>query len=368
MRVHSHRITPTYIAGHRRYVYSALGGLNQFFLVSAYRSATMNPPVSVLPVEIWTQIHNFACTDDGSAGRALSLVSKDWRTISAPFKLQSVALVGPKPILRFLCLLESTEESHRNVQSLFIGCLNLRLYSESSSNSRLDLARERARGLEFTDELFPELGITSSTHTLKIRADAIEQAVVRILQRTAGSLHTLHTHLIFIERPGPLYPIPLRHLRVLVLHGPFASPPPILSSTLPNLRRLHLAPLPTSPHKGSVLLSTIAAAAPRLSHFCISHTACTRKELERALEHSNLRNLTRLVVEVGTARRSLSPPANTAAESEHAGLMRLAQDDGRVRIVREKRWWIDVQAALIEWEDVDELRWDDREVLEANDD
>ncbi|KAJ7922952.1 hypothetical protein B0H13DRAFT_1472662, partial [Mycena leptocephala] len=192
------------------------------------------------PVEIWTQIYAFACTDDGSAGRALSLVSKDWRTISAPFKLQSVALVGPKPILRFLCLLESTEESHRNVQSLFI------------------------------DKLFPELGITSSTHTLKIRADAIEQAVVRILQRTAGSLHTLHTHLIFLERPGPLYPIPLRHLRVLVLHGPFASPPPILSSTLPNLRRLHLAPLPTSPHKGSVLLSTIAAAAPRLSHFCIS--------------------------------------------------------------------------------------------------
>jgi hypothetical protein len=47
--------------------------------------------------------------------------------------------------------------------------------------------------------------------------------------------------------------------------------------------------------------------------------------------------------------------------------MRLAQNDGRVRIVREKRWWIDVQAALIEWEEVDELRWDDREKWETND-
>ncbi|KAJ7139536.1 hypothetical protein C8R44DRAFT_606025, partial [Mycena epipterygia] len=59
-----------------------------------------------LPVEIWAQILALACTDDGAAGRALSRVSKDWRTISAPFKLQSIALVGPKPILRFVCLLD----------------------------------------------------------------------------------------------------------------------------------------------------------------------------------------------------------------------------------------------------------------------
>ncbi|KAJ6569604.1 hypothetical protein B0H19DRAFT_700505 [Mycena capillaripes] len=326
----------------------------------------MNPLASVLPIEIWTTIHAFACTDDGSAGRALSLVSKDWRTISAPFKLQSIALVGAKPILRFLCLLESTEESLRNVQSLFIGCQNLRLYS--SSSCRLDLARERARGLMFTDKLFPELGITSFTHTLHITNDAIEQAVIRIVQRTATTLHTLHTHIIFVQRPGPLYPIPLRRLRVLVLHGPFRSPPPILSSTVPNLRRLRLAPPLTSPHGGAVLLSTIAAAAPKLSHLCVSHHACTRKELERALEHTSMRNLTRLVVEVGTARRNDSPPGNAAAGSEHAGLLRLAQDDGRVRIVREKRWWIDVQAALVEWEEVDELRWDDRDPVETNDD
>lgn len=326
----------------------------------------MNPSASVLPVEIWTTIHGLACTDDGSAGRALSLVSKDWRTISAPFKLQSIALVGAKPILRFLCLLESTEDSFRNVQSLFIGCQNLRLHS--SSSRRLDLARERARGLVFTDKLFPELGITSFTHTVHIPEDAIEQAVVRIIQRTATTLHTLHTHLIFIQRPGPLYPIPLRRLRVLVLHGPFRSPPPILSSTVPNLRRLRLAAPVTSPHKGEVLLSTVAAAAPKLSHLCISHHACTRKELERALEHTNMRNLTRLVVEVGTAGRNDSPPANGAAGTEHAKLLRLAQDDGRVRIIREKRWWIDVQAALVEWEEVDELRWDERDAVETKHD
>ncbi|KAF8213697.1 hypothetical protein K438DRAFT_1804470 [Mycena galopus ATCC 62051] len=312
----------------------------------------------VLPVEIWTQIHAFACTDDGSAGRALSLVSKDWATISAPFKLQSIALVGPKPILRFVSLLESAEESLRNVQSLFIGCPNLR-----NANSLLDLAHERARGLAFTDLLFPELGITSVTRKVQIRDDAIEEAVIRILRRTAGTLRVLHTHLTFLRRPEPLYRIRLPNLQILVLHGPFATPgPPISTRTFPSLRRLRLAPPPTSLHKGSVLLSTVADAAPRLSHLCISHITCTSKELERALEQTSLRNLTRLVVEVGTTRRSPSPPANAAAGSEHAKLMRLAQDDGRVRIVREKRWWIDVQAALLEWEEADELRWENREM------
>ncbi|KAF7340121.1 hypothetical protein MVEN_01930500 [Mycena venus] len=147
-----------------------------------------------------------------------------------------------------------------------------------------------------------------------------------------------------------------------------SPPPPISSSTFPNLRRLRLAPPPTSRHKGAVLLSTVVAAAPRLSHLCISHTACARKELERALENTNLRNLTRLVVEMGATRRSPSPPSTTAAGLEHAKLVRFAQDDGRVRLVREKRWWVDVQAALVEWEEADELRWDEREELEMNGD
>ncbi|KAJ7694527.1 hypothetical protein B0H14DRAFT_3530623 [Mycena olivaceomarginata] len=134
--------------------------------------------------------------------RALSLVSKDSRIISAPFKLQSIALVGAKPILRFLCILETTKESLRNVQSLFIGCPNLRLVSRSCS--RLDLADEHSRGLAFTDRLFPGLGSTPHAHTVEINTDAIQQAVVRILGRTAGTLRVLHTHLTFLERQAAL--------------------------------------------------------------------------------------------------------------------------------------------------------------------
>ncbi|KAJ7748481.1 hypothetical protein DFH07DRAFT_694253, partial [Mycena maculata] len=202
--------------------------------------------MSTLPFELLSQIHSYACTDDGSAGRALALVSKDWRAISEPFKMQSLALVGAKPILRFLCLLESTPEGLCNVQSLFIG-------------------------LTFTKELFPELGITAFSHTLPIYPDAIEKAVGRILERTAATLHTLHTHLAFLERPGPFYSIPLPHLRVFVAHGPFASSAPRDRAPItPKLRRLRFAPPTISPHKGSVLLNTISAAAPKLSHLYVS--------------------------------------------------------------------------------------------------
>ncbi|KAJ7630435.1 hypothetical protein FB45DRAFT_915493 [Roridomyces roridus] len=315
----------------------------------------------MFPAEIWTQVHFWACTaDDGQTGRSLSLVSRDWRELSAPFKLQSIALVGAKPILRFLALLESTPEGLRNVESLFIGCQNLRLYSYSGTH--LDLAEELGRGLSFTAELFPELGITPFTKTPPISNHAIEKCIGRILERVAGTLHTLHTHLIFLQRPRPLYSVPLPHLFSLVLYGPFQSPHPSTSAHLtPRLRRLRLVPPAPSPHQGS-------PRHPVLSHLFLTYSACSRKELERALEDTNLRKLTRLVVEVGVSRRSRSPPGGgSAADSlERVGLLRLARTDGRVRIVKEKPWWMDVQAACIEWENVDEMHWDEREGVERN--
>ncbi|KAJ7102460.1 hypothetical protein B0H15DRAFT_795923 [Mycena belliarum] len=316
-----------------------------------------------LPVEIWTVVHALACTDGGATARALSLVSRDWLSISAPFKFQSIALVGPKPILRFVALLDSIPEGERNVQSLSIGSQNLRLYPSPSYT--LDLAQEHERGLRFTDKLFPELGITSFTGTLQISSEAIDKAVIRILELTSKTLRTLYTHLILLRRPMPLYHVHLPHLQTLVLHGPFASPPPTLSPVFPKLRRLRLAPPLTSGHGGAELLDTIAIAAPILSQLYLSHSACAPRVLERALEGTNLRNLTRLFVEVGAARRSSpSPPGDPVAEP--AGLLRLAQGDGRIRIIKERPWWIDVEAALIEWEEVDELQWDHREQVKRD--
>ncbi|KAJ6627016.1 hypothetical protein B0H10DRAFT_1997721 [Mycena sp. CBHHK59/15] len=336
-----------------------------------------DPEAAYLPVEIWTQIYGLACTDDGSAGRALSLVSKDWRTLSAPYKLQSIALVGAKPILRFLCILESTPESLQNVQSLFIGCQNLRLYP---SSYRFDPAYERTRNLVFTDTLFPELQMTAFTHTPLITQDAIEQSVLRILERVAPTLRALHTHLTFLTRSGPFYPVFLPHLEDLVLHGPFTSPPALsvvtppslfrlaqaASPVLPTLRCLRFAPPASSPHRRAALLASVDSAAPGLSHLRIPHTACTHADLKKALELPRFCNLSRLIVEMVAEYRSDSPPGNDDAEGlEHAALMRLAETDWRLSVVGAKRWWVDVQSALLEWEG-DVAHWDDGEGVEPD--
>ncbi|KZT20187.1 hypothetical protein NEOLEDRAFT_1076085, partial [Neolentinus lepideus HHB14362 ss-1] len=58
-----------------------------------------------LPVELWTRICGFACTDDGFTGRSLSLVSKYVYEVSDHCRYQSVALAGIVQMTSFLSLL-----------------------------------------------------------------------------------------------------------------------------------------------------------------------------------------------------------------------------------------------------------------------
>jgi hypothetical protein len=70
-------------------------------------------------IELGTKIFSFACLDDGSTGRNLSLVSKYVHQVSKPVKLQSIVLRGFRPAVGFLSLLEATLEHHRHVYHLF---------------------------------------------------------------------------------------------------------------------------------------------------------------------------------------------------------------------------------------------------------
>ncbi|KAF7319879.1 hypothetical protein MKEN_00771100 [Mycena kentingensis (nom. inval.)] len=355
----------------------------------------LDPPppgtAAFLPVEIWTHIHFLAtCSDDGSTGRTLSCVSKDWRSISAPFKLQSVALVGPRPILRFLALLESTPANLRIVRSLFIGAQNPQpRVGRPAQVPQIDVVEERLRGLTFTDKLFPDLGLryTSSLsadmHTVQwvgIPADAVERAVTDILHRVAPTLYTLHTH--FHQRARLLYDVHLPQLRVLVLHGQWNTPAgpatlPFNSDPMPSLRTLKIAGTPTpgpgQATKVTALLGTVASAAPGLTHLYFPQTAVStnvslKRDLERALERGTLRGIERVVVEIADVPiRSRTPPpgANGGAQAadrertEREGLLTLAREDWRVRVVPAPKWWVDVQTALIEWEEGHDDRWGD---------
>ncbi|KAJ7661061.1 hypothetical protein B0H14DRAFT_3540324 [Mycena olivaceomarginata] len=183
--------------------------------------------------------------------------------LSRLFHSSPIALVGAKPILRFLCILETTKESLRNVQSLFIGCPNLRLVSRSCSC--LDLADEHSRGLAFTDRLFPGLGSTPHAHTVEINT-------MLSSKQSSG----------FSDALPVLYVFSIR--------------------TLPSWNVLdHCIPFPSA-----------------ISGFDLAE-----------------------------------PPAFAFRLSADVPAQRMTDE---FETVREKRWWIDVQAALIEWEEVDEFR------------
>jgi hypothetical protein len=73
----------------------------------------MDSNIFQVPVEIWHLIFSLACTDDGSTGRSLSLVSTYFRDISAPFKYQSIAITDWSQIIafsQFFCKLPASQK------------------------------------------------------------------------------------------------------------------------------------------------------------------------------------------------------------------------------------------------------------------
>ena len=74
----------------------------------------------ILPVEIWHIIFSFACIDDGSTGRSLSLVSTHFREISAPFKYQSIAISHWSQIIAFSHFFCKLPASQKKTIALFV--------------------------------------------------------------------------------------------------------------------------------------------------------------------------------------------------------------------------------------------------------
>ena len=70
--------------------------------------------LNVLPVEIWYLIFSLACTDDGSTGRSLSLVSARSQRLSSTSLSQSLASLGLDHEFGRIC--------GRNMASYFLAC------------------------------------------------------------------------------------------------------------------------------------------------------------------------------------------------------------------------------------------------------
>ncbi|GBE77281.1 predicted protein [Sparassis crispa] len=85
------------------------------------------------PVEIHSVIFSLACTDDGTTGRSLSLVSRHVRRVSEPFRWQSLSLLGLQQARHFVKLLKQTPGYHP-VYHLFLSTQSPLLMSNDQYN------------------------------------------------------------------------------------------------------------------------------------------------------------------------------------------------------------------------------------------
>ncbi|EPQ54801.1 hypothetical protein GLOTRDRAFT_42902, partial [Gloeophyllum trabeum ATCC 11539] len=73
-----------------------------------------------IPLEICERMFSFACTDDGTTGCSLSLVSRYVRDASRRVRLQSVALQTYQQMQKFCVMVENLPPRHRRVHHLLL--------------------------------------------------------------------------------------------------------------------------------------------------------------------------------------------------------------------------------------------------------
>nr|GAT60114.1 predicted protein [Mycena chlorophos] len=146
-----------------------------------------------LPPELLEHIFSFACTDTGTTGRALSLVSRYVRDTSATNKLQSIALFGRVQILKFSNFLRSRDAEPARTRFLYIGgAKSLEVDLNELAERRLNdnLTTEEQGYLDsLTGDHPQDVDITGSAFG-RPAADAISD----ILRHLAPTLQVLYIH------------------------------------------------------------------------------------------------------------------------------------------------------------------------------
>ncbi|KAJ7162047.1 hypothetical protein C8R46DRAFT_1193852 [Mycena filopes] len=262
--------------------------------------------VNVIPPEIWNHIFSFACTDDGSTGRALSAVSRAIHILSQPSKYQSLCVLGPKQIVKLFEVLSALSAEARKVKFMFVAGLDDRVGSG-----------EGGRGLH---------------------VDAAEQALDQMVQLLAPSLVALHTKKY---KPPLLFDIEFPVLSELALYGPFKSTtlrsPGCLFPSLRTLHIEHFGPHPTQ------FLEQIVHTAPSVTHLHVREYSFSQIQValgilqptssSSALAHWSL-DLRSLVIELRPMPGSLgSPMSNMRELGRRIKFRETLRKDPRIRLV-----------------------------------
>ena len=199
-----------------------------------------------LPLELHTQIFEFACTDDGATARALALVSRYVRAAASPFLFQSLSVSGLVQMDALVARLHALPPHARRIRHLFL-----------SDWTRKDMLKGGAPFAEME------------------RYDRERALAARILEYASPTLETLALVAAcpFTAAPlvGHLFALPLPHLEELAIHGFYPFPQSYDNGGLPRLTRLHLSGN-RNPH-GLLQLGALEAACPALTHLRVSEVA-----------------------------------------------------------------------------------------------
>ncbi|KAI1793742.1 hypothetical protein LXA43DRAFT_971752 [Ganoderma leucocontextum] len=196
-----------------------------------------------LPLELHTQIFEFACTDDGATARALALVSRYVRDAASPFLFQSLSVSGLAQMEALVARLDTLPPHSRRIRHVFLADWahkdTLKRGGAFPAMERYD--QERALASRILEYASPTL------ETL---------AVVAACPYTAPPL------------VGHLFALPLPRLEELAIHGFYPFPQSHDNDGMPRLARLHLSGS-RNPH-GLLQLGALEAACPTLTHLRVS--------------------------------------------------------------------------------------------------
>ncbi|KAF7968394.1 hypothetical protein HWV62_30673 [Athelia sp. TMB] len=230
-----------------------------------------------VPFEIWATISSHACTDSGSTGRNLSLVSRLIRDASAPVKLQSIAAHGTEQLVALHKLLLTTPAHLRRTRYLLLSEKPLGADSapgiqwpEQDAEKRRDAERRRkaCRGILVQVHEFVEILDIDMSNRLDDLAWTM--SFPRLEELTSDGF--------------PLIPQIPKESDVLFEPG-FPLPDSIeITFQWPHLRRWHLTRFPYM-WGGCSVFGTIPIVAPAITHLRFSslHEASFCWDLEAAL-------------------------------------------------------------------------------------
>lgn len=281
--------------------------------------------VGNLPPEVWMLVFSWACMDHGYTGRSLSLVSRQVRSLSEPYKLQSLGVSRSKFIIRLSNILLGTPSQLRRVRYLFLGSSYVLVdtseseldedYSEDSGSDVSDEASDshtsasQDSSVDFEAELSPQdvrdlfedvdfvrspegqpvLGpmhsenpmARSGSEEIEIGERLLYDAIFTILQLCSTSLFALNIDVSSLNTMGPFipFPVPLPSLSSLTLFCKFAIPPyrqnddgldPVINSKpilFPSLTYMHIG----STRWAIQVFPLIKHFAPRLTRLRIPY-------------------------------------------------------------------------------------------------